>query len=85
MMSDGMMGGGMMGGGMTAVALYLLLWGLLAIALLVLAVVATMWLLRSMRNTAGKTSALERLDEGYATGELSREDYLQRRQDLTSA
>ncbi len=80
-----MMSDGMMGGGMTAVALYLLLWGLLAIALLVLTVVATMWLLRSMRSTTDRTSALERLDEAYAKGELSREDYLQRRQDLTPA
>ncbi len=66
-----------------------LLWALLLVALTVLAVVAVLWLLRNPRRPgrglhAGppRSPAREELDRRYATGELSRDDYLQRRRDL---
>ncbi len=72
---------------MAGMALYLLLWGLLAVAVLALAVVATVWLVRSMRghgDGSAPSAARQRLDERCAMGDLPREEYLQRRQDLTT-
>jgi putative membrane protein len=86
-MGGGMMGGGTMGGGMGA---YLALWGLLAIVLIVLGVAAVFWLVRSMvdgggHGGTGAEVARQRLDERYASGNLSREEYLQCRDDLAGA
>ena len=73
MMNDGMMSGAM-GVGMV-------LWALLLLALIALSVAATLRLLRNDGSTA--PSPREELDARYARGELEREDYLQRRADLT--
>ncbi|HWB70956.1 MAG TPA: c-type cytochrome [Egibacteraceae bacterium] len=83
----GMMSGGRMMGAWMGVLW--LLWALLLVALIVLAVVAVLWLLRNPRDPgrglhAGppRSLAREELDRRYAAGELSRDDYLQRRRDL---
>ena len=70
--------GGMMGGGMGA---GILLWGLLGLVLLVLAVVATVWLVRNMTSGSGEQAEQE-LSRRYAAGEIDREDYLRRKGDL---
>ena len=63
---------------------WMALWGLLAVALLVLAVVGTVWLVRNL--TADKAPAArpweDELRRGYAAGEIDREEYLRRKQDL---
>jgi putative membrane protein len=73
---DGTMGGC---GGM------MLLWGLIAVLLLALLVVGLVWMLRSMSGAvAGRsaTTARQELDVRYARGELTSEEYQQRRADL---
>ena len=65
---------------------WMLLWALLAVALLVLAVVATVWLVRHLpggREQSRATSSVEVLERRYAAGEIDREDFLQRRHDLS--
>lgn len=70
------MGGGTMGAG-------ILLWGLLGLVLLVLAVVATIWLVKNMTSGSREQSSYdEELRRRYAAGEIDREDYLRRREDL---
>lgn len=74
---------GMMNGFMTS---WMVLWVLLTLALLVLAVVGSAWLVRNMTR-GSRTSigaAEDRLGQRYAAGEISRADYLQRRDDLTN-
>ena len=73
-----MMDGGMMSGAMGVGAL---LWALLLLSLIALSIAATLRLLR--RDNSSTTSARHELDARYARGELEREDYLQRRADLT--
>lgn len=82
-MMDGPMGGG---GMMTGLAL---LWLLFVLVLLALAVAALIWLVRNLRSPASggashpnPSAARAELDRRYATGELSRDEYLQRRADL---
>lgn len=75
MMHGGGYGGSMMGG-------WMVLWAALALALLVLAVVATIWLVKHLSD-GGRGSQYERtLESRYAAGEIDREDFLQRREDL---
>jgi putative membrane protein len=90
--SDGgttMMGGmtgccGMMGG----MGIGMLAWGLFLLALFVLAVLGIVWLLRTMsgtRNTSAQSrqdSPLTELERRYACGEIDREEFLRRREDL---
>jgi putative membrane protein len=76
MMHDG--GGHMMPGWMGG---WMALWGVLAIALIVLAVVATIWLVRHL--SGGGSSHQDVLKRRYAAGEISREEFLQRRNDLS--
>ncbi|MBW3606339.1 MAG: c-type cytochrome [Actinobacteria bacterium] len=78
----GMMDGGMMGG-------FAVLWIILIVALIALAVAAVAWLVRNMGGSgrAGdprgdSPHARAELDRRYAAGELSRDEYLQRREDL---
>lgn len=65
-------------------------WGLLVsilvIALIVLAGAATLWLLRGGRGSGNQAGnqAREILDLRYARGELSTEEYAQRRRDIQS-
>lgn len=75
MMHDG--GGHMMSDWMGG---WLALWAALAVALIVLAVVATFWLVRHL--SGGDRSHQDVLARRYATGEISREEFLQRREDL---
>jgi putative membrane protein len=77
-----MMNGGMMNG-------LSVLWVALILALIALAVVAIVWLVRTMSGPSRGTishsdllAARAELDRRDAAGDLSREDYLQRRQDI---
>ena len=88
MQDDGMMGGNMMNGMMGGM---MVLWVLLLLVLIALAVAAVVWLVRSMRRpppgaqgARSDSGARAELDRRYASGELSREDYVQRRSDLES-
>ena len=56
---------------------WMALWAGLALGLSVLAVVATVWLVRHLGG--GHRDVLKRR---YAAGEISREEFLQRREDL---
>jgi putative membrane protein len=80
-MLDGhMMGGGMMGGGA-----FMWFWAIFAVVVLALLVVGVVWLVRTLADAgpAGATStARQELDLRYARGELTREEYQQRRADL---
>ena len=80
-MSAAMMhGGGMMGGG--AVVL------LLVVLLSVVTGAALMWIAQARRTVDGGGDAngsRAELDRRYAAGELSREEYLQRRRDIESS
>jgi putative membrane protein len=62
-------------------ASWMALWGLLALALLVLAVVATVWLVKHL-NGGGGSDNRSTLERRYAAGEIDREEFLQRREDL---
>ena len=68
----------MMSGGMGA---WMLLWSLLALALLVLAVVATIWLIKHLNGSSGSDHQ-RLLERRYAAGEIDRDEFLQRREDL---
>lgn len=59
----------------------MLLMVLVVLALLVLAITVTAWLVRQGTG-ASISSPREELDRRYASGELDRDDYLQRRRDL---
>lgn len=84
----------MMWDGMPAFGwLWVTLWLVFAIGLLVLVVLAIIWLARNMgsgnqrpsgksTDSSGPASAMEALDMRYARGEISREEYLQAREDL---
>lgn len=71
----GGMGGmdGCMGGWMLA-------WLLVGLALFALAVAATVWLVRNMSSPGNTNEALRELDMRYARGELTSEEYDERRQ-----
>ncbi|MDP8970150.1 MAG: SHOCT domain-containing protein [Actinomycetota bacterium] len=60
------------------------LWILLLIALIALAVTAALWLVRSQstHRSGASTAARDQLDRRYAAGDLSRDEYLERRRDL---
>lgn len=79
-----MMGGmDMMSGMGGAMWIGMVLYGLLLAALIALGIAATLRLLRG-RPTTSSTATAE-LDLRYARGELDRDEYLQRRADLTDA
>lgn len=84
-MMDGMMGDGM---GMGLMMVLMMLFGFV---LLALAVAAVIWVVRSVAGDSSRAStapdddaARRELDLRYARGDLTREDYLQRRSDLGS-
>ncbi|MGH3442424.1 MAG: c-type cytochrome [Nitriliruptorales bacterium] len=80
--TDGGMMDGMMGSGMW---MWLWLWPLLLATVLVLIVVAVVRAVRTDRTSASDgSSTRELLDRRYAAGELTREEYLERRRDLES-
>jgi putative membrane protein len=74
-----------MGGGM---ALWLAFWTLFGIVLFALAVVALAWLVRNFNTPRGQSGsgdggdALRTLERRYASGEITRDEYLQCREDL---
>ena len=80
----------MMGGGMAVVmGLIAVFWTVFGLVLFALAVTALIWMIRALRQqrTAGSTRASPRgaadeLDRRYASGEMSREQYLQYKADL---
>jgi putative membrane protein len=88
-MMDEMMRGccGMMGG----MGIGMLAWGLFLLALFVLAVVGIVWLLRTMSQARQSStqnreeSPLTELERRYARGEIDREEFLQRRENLSGA
>ena len=59
---------------------WMALWAVLVLALIVLAVAATVWLVRHLAG--GNRSPRDVLERRYAAGELSREEFLQQRDDL---
>jgi putative membrane protein len=65
---------------------WMVLWGLLAVALLILAVVGTVWLVKNL--TSDKPRAGQPWDEElrrrYAAGEIDRDEFLRRQQDLAT-
>lgn len=71
----------MMGGMGGAMWIGMVLYGLLLVALIALAIAATLRLVRG--RPATPSTATEELDLRYARGELERDEYLQRRADLT--
>lgn len=80
MSATAMMHGGdgqMMHGWMSA---WMALWGVLGVALTVLAVAATIWLVKHLTDNGQGSRKL--LEERYAAGELTREEFVQRSDDL---
>lgn len=82
MMDGGMMDGGMMSG-MWAIGA---LWFLVGLVLVALMVATIVWLVHSMQGSGGTSrsehEARRELDRRYAAGDLDRDEYLQRRQDI---
>lgn len=78
-MNMNMQMGGVMAG-------WMVLWGLLAVALLVLAVVGTVWLVKSLTTdkASGRQSWDDELRRRYAAGEIDRDEFLRRQQDLAT-
>ncbi len=82
-MMDTMTGG--MGGMMTFLIVF---WVVFGLVLLALAVAALVWLVQALRrqsetDRARSRLSSEELNRRYASGELSREQYLQPKADLT--
>jgi putative membrane protein len=78
MMEGSVMGGGMMGGA------FMWFWAIFALLVLALLVVGVVWLVRTLTRPSpgGASAARQELDLRYARGELTREEYQQRRADL---
>jgi putative membrane protein len=79
-MMDGGMMDGMMGGGA-----FMWFWAIFAVLVLALLVVGVVWLVRTLASPgpgSATTSARQELDLRYARGELTPEEYQQRRTDL---
>jgi putative membrane protein len=72
--SDNIMSGFMAG--------WMALWGLLVLALIVLAVVATVWLVKHLSSSGSGPDDQRLLEHRYAAGDIDREEFLQRRDDL---
>lgn len=61
---------------------WMALWAVLAVALVVLAVVATVWLIRNLSDKGPGDDHGKVLERRYAAGEIDREEFMQRREDL---
>ena len=74
------MGGNMMGGG------FMWFWAVFWVVVLALLVAGAIWLARTLTRPSNSPSGLgparAELDLRYARGELTREEYLERRADL---
>jgi putative membrane protein len=79
-MGGDMMGDGMMGGG------FMWFWAIFWVMVLALLVTGAIWLARTLTRPSnpptGPSQAQAELDLRYARGDLTREEYLQRRADL---
>ena len=71
--------GDMMNGSMGSWAA---LWAVLGIALIVLAVVASIWLIKHLTGSGPGDEHGRVLERRYAAGDIDREEFLQRREDL---
>lgn len=80
MMHDGGGGHGGMDGMDGWMSGWMLVWLLVGLALFALAVAATVWLISNMRRPGRGNDALRELDMRYARGELSSDEYDERRQ-----
>jgi putative membrane protein len=58
-----------------------IVWGLMGVALWILLIVLLVLLVRGMRTTAGASggSGVRLLEERYARGEITREEFMERR------
>jgi uncharacterized membrane protein len=75
----------MMGGGMAVVVIF---WVILGLVLLALASTALIWMVRALHRQdhvpqAPQSKPTDDLDRRYAAGELSREQYLQCKADIS--
>jgi putative membrane protein len=61
---------------------WMALWGVLALALVVLTVVATVWLVKHLSSSGNGSDDRRILERRYASGDIDREEFLQRRDDL---
>lgn len=61
---------------------WMLLWALLALALIVLAVVATVWLVQHLAGRPSGNDQTRLLEQRYAAGDIDRDEFMQRRADL---
>lgn len=61
---------------------WIVLWAVLALALVVLAVVATVWLVKHMSSSGSGPDDRRILERRYASGDIDREEFMQRRDDL---
>ncbi|SFQ69592.1 putative membrane protein [Amycolatopsis arida] len=71
--------------GMMGMGWWMLLWGLVGLAVLTLAVLGIVWLVRSLTNRPAaplEDPARAELRRRYAAGQLDRDEYLRRLDDL---
>lgn len=81
------MGGHQMQDGMMMAPMMILGFGLMVLVVAAL-IAGVVWLVRNLtgdHNTTGRPRAIEQLELRYANGEIDRDDYLQRRDDLERA
>lgn len=57
---------------------WIALWAVLALALIVLAVVATVWLVKHLSSSGSGSDDRRILERRYASGDIEREEFLQR-------
>lgn len=83
MMMQGMHGGAGHDSMMDWMGAWMLFWLVALLLVIALIITALVWLVRNMRGgSPARGGALDELDSSYARGEVSREEYLQRRADL---
>ncbi len=61
---------------------WMALWAALAFALVVLSVVATVWIVQHLSTSGSGSDDRRILERRYASGDIDREEFLQRRDDL---
>ena len=84
MMMQGMHGAGDHGSMMEGMGAWMLFWLVVGILVIAVTTTALVWLVRNIRGgSPGRGGPLDELDSSYARGEVAREEYLQRRTDLT--
>lgn len=84
-MHDGMMMGGQQMPDMMTMAPTMILGLVFMIAVVAALITGIVWLVRNLagdRDTTGRPRAIEQLEGRYARGEIDRDEFLQRRNDL---